>query len=210
MAETLELVCCEAVDALEVVDWAGVTLLLERRPRTFGSTDPRVDEVDRIQYETREGPCLDAMRTYREVQVEDTRTHRSPYGRFAAVASERGIGSVLSLPLLLAGDPVGALNLYAARPEVFDRSVAEAAGLFAAQAAIVVANACAYWDLESLKENMAEAMASRATIEQAKGIIMSTNRCGAERAFELLVLQSQHENVKVRDIAAELVERAQS
>jgi len=51
-------------------------------------------------------------------------------------------------------------------------------------------------------------MKSRAQIEQAKGIIMGAMGIDAEAAFEQLRMQSQHENVKLRDIAAEIVRRA--
>jgi AmiR/NasT family two-component response regulator len=69
----------------------------------------------------------------------------------------------------------------------------------------VLANAQAYWDARSLSENLAEAMESRAVIEQAKGIIMSTMRCDPDAAWEILRSQSQAQNIKVRDLANELV-----
>ena len=47
-------------------------------------------------------------------------------------------------------------------------------------------------------------MEHRAVIEQAKGVIMSSIGCGPEAAFAVLVAQSQAENRKVRDIAAEI------
>jgi AmiR/NasT family two-component response regulator len=61
-------------------------------------------------------------------------------------------------------------------------------------------------DLEREIDSLRTAMASRATIERAKGIIMSSMRVGPDRAFELLVQQSQHENRKLREVAADLVE----
>ena len=53
---------------------------------------------------------------------------------------------------------------------------------------------------------MAEAMRSRAVIEQAKGILMADERIDDEEAFERLVALSQHANVKVRDVARRLVD----
>ena len=52
------------------------------------------------------------------------------------------------------------------------------------------------------------ALAHRDVIAQAKGIIMATTRCTADRAFELLVRQSQHQNRKLLDIAGEITARA--
>jgi AmiR/NasT family two-component response regulator len=52
-----------------------------------------------------------------------------------------------------------------------------------------------------------KALESRDVIGQAKGIIMATMQCTADEAFVLLKRQSQAENVKVVDIAAELADR---
>jgi hypothetical protein len=56
--------------------------------------------------------------------------------------------------------------------------------------------------------NMQAALGSRDVIGQAKGIIMATMHCSAERAFGLLRAQSQAENRKIVDIAIEIAERA--
>lgn len=53
-----------------------------------------------------------------------------------------------------------------------------------------------------------ESRASRAVIEQAKGVLMATTGCSADEAFVLLRRQSQHQNRRVRDIAEQLVAEA--
>ncbi len=68
-------------------------------------------------------------------------------------------------------------------------------------------NAALYETASQLAEGLQKAMASRATIEQAKGILIGTAHCTPEAAFAVLVKQSQHENRKLRDVAAELVAR---
>jgi hypothetical protein len=55
--------------------------------------------------------------------------------------------------------------------------------------------------LEAEVEQMRAAMASRATIEQAKGILMLLTGCGDTVAFDLLAHISSHTHRKVRDIA---------
>jgi AmiR/NasT family two-component response regulator len=52
-------------------------------------------------------------------------------------------------------------------------------------------------------------MESRATIEQAKGILIAQSHVSPDEAFQLLVRASQRENRKLREIAAEIVDRAQ-
>jgi hypothetical protein len=52
------------------------------------------------------------------------------------------------------------------------------------------------------------AMASRATIEQAKGILMLLTNCGDRVAFDLLAHLSSHTHRKVRDVAQTITESA--
>jgi len=122
-------------------------------------------------------------------------------------AAEHGIGSPLSLPLLAGGQALGALNFYAEAENAFGEDDQQQGQAFATQAAIVLANAQTYWDARALNEQLSEAMRSRATIEQAKGILMGQSQVNADSAFDLLRKASQRENRKLRDVARELVER---
>ncbi len=74
---------------------------------------------------------------------------------------------------------------------------------------MVLANAQAYWRANELSQQLERAMASRAEIEQAKGILIEQSGVTSDEAFELLKRVSQRENRKLREIAAELVKRAQ-
>jgi ANTAR domain len=78
----------------------------------------------------------------------------------------------------------------AERDHAFGPADQETGAIFASQAAIVLANAQAYWDAHSLGERLGEAMKSRAVIEQAKGMLMAAQHCDEDRAFELLVRAS--------------------
>lgn len=56
-----------------------------------------------------------------------------------------------------------------------------------------------------MSAHLQAALASRAVIDQAVGIIMGQNRCTVDEAFEVLRAISQNRNVKLRDIAADMV-----
>ena len=116
--------------------------------------------------------------------------------------------STMSLPMITHDGTIGAMNLYAETRASLPTDDERIGLLFASQAAFLLANAQAYWDARTLSENLEQAMQSRATIEQAKGIIMSTMRCGADEAMQLLIRQSQDQNIKLRELAAELVRNA--
>jgi len=180
-----------------------VTLWREGRPYTVVSTDDVAREVDNAQYESSEGPCLDAGRNGTTFVVEDMCADvRWP--AFGAVATKHGIMSSLSLPLAVRGEPIGALNLYSRDRDGFAGAI-EVGRMFAWQAAVAIANAELYDVTRKLAEQLQEAMASRAVIEQAKGVLMADQGCGPKEAFELLRQASQRENVKLRDIAQRIV-----
>ena len=187
-------------------DMAGLTMLVEGHPRTGVFTDPEAVEIDEEQYRTGRGPCLEAFRPRRGVPH---RLHRRgpPWPEFAQIAVAHGIHSTLSLPVTARGESLGALNLYARTPSAFDDDSAARLEVFARQSAIVLVNAQAYWDARTLSENLDQAMRTRSTIEQAKGIIMAQGGRTPDEAFQLLVRASQRENRKLRDLADEIVDR---
>ena len=67
-------------------------------------------------------------------------------------------------------------------------------------------------ELESLRLEVTQlryALTSRATIEQAKGIVMAERHCTPQEAFDVLVRLSQDSNVPLRDVARALVYQQQ-
>jgi GAF domain-containing protein len=207
LGDTLTRVAGLACLSIGPADMAGITMLVEGRVRTAVFTDPESPELDSAQYDTGEGPCLDAFRHQRVYRIDSTEKDRN-WPAFSALAARHGIVSTLSLPLIARHEGVGALNLYA-RSDPFSTADEELGAIFATQAAIVLANAQAYWDARHLSEQLGQAMQFRAVIEQAKGVLMATGGRNADEAFQLLVRASQRENRKLRDIATDLVERAQ-
>jgi GAF domain-containing protein len=207
LGDTLARVAELAVASIGPADMAGITMLVEGRVRTAVFTDTESPDLDSAQYETGEGPCLDAFRHQKVYRIDST-VDETRWPAFSALAASHGIVSTLSLPLVARHEGVGALNLYA-RDGLFSSEDEELGGVYATQAGIVLANSQAYWDARHLSEQLGQAMQFRAVIEQAKGVLMATGGRNADEAFQLLVRASQRENRKLRDVAAEVVERAQ-
>jgi GAF domain-containing protein len=207
LEETLARVADLTVEAVPPADMVGLTMPVEGRQRTAVFTDRESPEVDQAQYDSGEGPCLDALRdgtVYAIGSMEDD----GPWPAFRRACLDRGIRSTLSLPLVVDHGTVGAMNLYSHLDHSFGLDDRDAAMQFAAQAAIVLANAQAYWDAHQLSSRLGKAMKSRAMIEQAKGVLMGAQGCGPDEAFDLLTRASQRENVKLRDIARRIVDNA--
>jgi GAF domain-containing protein len=204
LGETLHEVAQLTTQAVPAADHVGITLLVDGKLKTSVFTHPEVPEIDLAQYRTGEGPCIDAYRTGAEQMIEST-LEPGKWQAFRDSAARHGVLSTFSLPVVVNGAPIGAVNMYADIENAFDENNRHVAELFATQAGFVLANAQAYWDARDLSENLEQAMRSRAVIEQAKGIIMSTMRCDADEAMAVLKNQSQTQNIKLRDIAAEIV-----
>lgn len=193
---------CEVAPA----DMAGITMLVEGRPRTGVFTDPDAPDIDTAQYDNNAGPCLTAFRTTEPQRIDSTETDPR-WPDFAAKAASYGIGSVLSIPIAARAEGLGALNLYSRKQAAFNDEILERTQIFADQAAVVLANVQVYWDARQLSENLRQAMESRTTIDQAIGILMANGSGSAQESFNLLVRASQRENRKLREIATEIVDR---
>jgi GAF domain-containing protein len=183
-----------------------VTVRGEHDPFTVASSDEFANEVDEVQYDQGEGPCLEASRTGRVIYVPDMRDDgRWPRYRLHAVAA--GVRSSLSLPLTIADATIGALNLYCTEPDAFDDRLRQGLAVFAAQAAAALTMVLRQARQDKVTAQLEQALESRATIDQAMGIVMAQQRCSADEAFALLRAHSQNTNRKLRDVAAEIIER---
>lgn len=204
LTSTLTRVATLAVRAIPGAQGAGLTLLEQDRPQTVIATDTFVHQVDEVQYGLGEGPCISA--------VAEGRTFTSGnlggepmWPRFGPRVGRLGVHSALSLPLLLNKAPIGALNVYARPREHFGAEAVRMGEAFAAPAAVSVANARALAQAERLVQQLSAALSSRADIDQALGIVMSRTGGTAEQAFTQLRRQSQARQVKLVDLARELV-----
>ena len=184
---------------------ASVTLIEGDRANTVGSTNDVALLLDDTQYSHHDGPCLTAAREHRHIRIEDM-SAETRWPAFLDRAGEHGIRSSLSVPLTLARPGTyGGFNVYGAVVEGFSDEDEQLCRAFAAQASIVVANVQAYWSAMDLSRNLTKAMESRAVIEQAKGVLMSTHGIDADEAFDLLRQHSQTTNRKLREVAVDVL-----
>lgn len=208
LSDTLDEIIRRALDTLPAAKFIAMIVAMNGTPHTPVATDRLAVELDEVQYAADRGPCLDSFRDGELYIIDDTRTDQR-WPEFCRAAAERGVLSTMSLPLAAANVHLGAMNVYAMAPGSFGEAESSAGSVFATQASILLANAQAYHDAQTLSENLNEAMKSRAVIEQAKGIIIGATRCTPDEAFDQLRKQSQDMNTKLRDVAAEIVKNAQ-
>jgi GAF domain-containing protein len=184
----------------------GITIRRLGQPLTVASSDQRAEQVDEAQYCAGTGPCLDALTSGAIIDVPDL-TVDTRWADFRRHALAQGIRSSVSLPLSIDGSTVGALNLYGFRPHAFDQAARQHAETFATQAATALALALRSIVQAEDTAQLEQALTSRTVIDQALGILMAQQRCTAEDAFALLRAHSQNNNLKLRDLAADLITR---
>ena len=187
------------------VEDASVTLIADERAHTAASTGRLALDLDEEQYRRGHGPCLEAAVGEEIREITDAR-RETRWPDYARVAVERGSLSSLSVPLPVREGLHGGLNLYAVGAGGFDDDARHVSRAFASYAAVAVHNMHLYASTREQAEHLDTAMKTRAVIEQAKGILMSQRRCGAEEAFALLAGASQRSNRKLRHIAQGIVD----
>lgn len=199
LAETLQAITDAATHSVPGFDQVGIsTLRKDGTAETQAATGELVGELDRIQYTLSEGPCVDSLRD-NDVVMAPRLGDDPRWPRFAKEAVSLGVQSQMAIKLYLDGEgTIGGLNLYSTTSEDIDPEAEPAAELFAAHAAIALGNA-------KNRQQLNEALDSRRLIGQALGILMERYQMTEDRAFAFLVRASSHGNVKLRDVAEELV-----
>lgn len=182
----------------------GITLSRDGRPITVASSDERASRLDEIQYGHGDGPCLHSMRSGEVVEMADVVSDER-WNEYRVSAMADGAMSSLSMPLTNQSTK-GAMNLYSTEPHHFGDRERALAQQLSEEASRAVGLAVRLAEHTELNANLQAALASRSVIDQAIGIVMSQNRCGADEGFDILRAASNHRNVKLRIIAAGLVD----
>lgn len=195
-----------AVKAIPACDSVGVSVAKPEGVTTIAASGELADRLDGLQYATDEGPCLEAIRTGQPVRADDVQ-REGRWPQFAPKAAGEGLRAVLSLPLVTREVVLGALNLYS-RTAPFDPTQERLANLFAVQAAVGLTNMETYQHTKAMVNQLTQALQSRDVIGQAKGVLMARNRCTADEAFDILRRASQRLNMKLRDVAEQIVRSA--
>ena len=209
--ETLHRIVDLSVDTIDGCSGAGISFVQGDEIVTPVWTEPRVLEVDTMQYTTGQGPCLDAIAKGESFYAEDLLTDPR-WPNFGRMASEAGLRSLLSF-CLFGEATLGALNLYAQLPRAFGATDRAKGLIFATHAGVALAAA---GDLEDATqalaveikklENLHGALASRQVIGRAEGILMQRELITGDQAFELLRRASQQLNTKLREVAQYVVD----
>jgi GAF domain-containing protein len=199
----------EAVTSLAIVtrmralvpeaDQVSLTIRTPRGHKTLASSDAVAQEADALQYALGEGPCVEIADTGGWLRSGDVSSD-SRYPAWGPRAAGLGVGSLLAVAVTDRDEPMGALNLYSGTTGAFaDRDVVDLALVYAVHATTALSSARRASTLQT-------AVSSRHVIGMAQGIAMERYGIDQHQSFELLRRLSSTTNVKLRDVATQIVE----
>lgn len=177
---------------------ASVTLVrADGGAETTATSDALVEQADDLQYAFDEGPCLRAAEEGGAYLILNTRTD-ARWPRWGPAVADLGLHSVLSIHLFTDHRVLGALNLYYESRDDYSDDEVEVAKVVAAHASVALAKVRSERDLW-------RAIDSRHLIGQAQGMLMERFKLSPERSFSVLRRYSQEHNIKLHEVAGELV-----
>ncbi len=186
-------------------DGAGI-MLGGRDGLGFAAATPDdVVTIEVLQERIQSGACYEAYATEQLVAVDDL-TDTDDWPEYRSRALSLGFHAVLGIPMFASGQTIGVLNIYRRAAGAWREEDIETAQIITAMGAGYVLHANQLRAQHELSEHLQAALESRDLIGQAKGLLMSAHGISAEEAFAMLRSMSQHANVKLRDVAARIIE----
>lgn len=180
-------------------DHVGVSLVERDTITTPVASDEQLRRLDEEHYALGEGPCYEAIREHATIVVDDLASDPRWPGWGRAMEQALGIRSSLSFRLFTRPDRTwGALNVYSHTPGAFTDDDVANGHVIAAMSAVVLARSIN-------DEQLAAAVETRTVIGQAVGIVMERYGLDESTAFGVLRRLSSHSNVKLRDVAGQVV-----
>jgi GAF domain-containing protein len=201
----LALITSLARDTLMGSLGSGVTLLrADGRAATSASTDPLIDDLDRLQYGLGEGPCLTAWAGSTVIKANDLTTEeRWPFWSPQAVA--HGVRSVLSAPMEAGDYSWGAIKVYARTADAYDERAEEILRRLADQAAIFVSNVHTARSAGRIGDDLKETLRTRDVIATATGIVMARRGLDSKSALRQLASLARAARMPLRELAEQIV-----
>src|SRR4051795_3812653 len=183
---------------------AGVTIVDEQGRRSKAASNEIVERADDLQYQLDEGPCLTAWRTGQLVRMDDTGTD-TRFPRWSTEVVRLGVRSVLSVPLVVDDETLGAIKVYSGQPANYDQHDERVMRLFARQAAILLANTQSLQEARRLSRQLTEALGSRDAIVRATGVLLARGAADEYAAFTELSDAARRSGLTVQAVARELL-----
>lgn len=205
--QALDRLACFTARAVPRAVRCSVTLVGDGSARTVASSEPALEVLDEIQYETGDGPCLQATRTRTLITCQDlSRDDRWP--QLSARATALGVRGVASVPLDVRRNAVGALNIFLPDPDAIGPHLLITGMAVAGQSELLLDEVLRRSAQAEMTAELQTSLRAGATIDHAIGVIVAQRGCGIQEAYEVLHETAQRLNLRPHVIAERLVETA--
>jgi len=206
--DVVELLTLLADRCVHVLDIEAAGLMLAApggELRVMASSSEAMRVLELIEVQSQEGPCLDCYRSGQPVVNQDLAASGDRWPRFTSEALAAGFHSVHALPMRLRGTVIGALNLFHVEPGEMRQADVDAAQALADVATIAILAHRAAREAHVVNEHLNHALNSRIVIEQAKGMVAEREGLNMEQAFSRLRTHARNHNLRLADIAQEVI-----
>ena len=170
---------------------------------TVGASDTLARQIDELERRASDGPCIDAIEE-ETPQIDPDLTTPSLWPTLAKIlVEETPVRGAMGFRLLIDKRKGAALNLFSDTANMFDSESAGRAAVLAAFASVAINAVAKGEDAASLRRGLL----SNREIGKAVGMLMLLHEMTEEQAFDLLRRHSQALNIKLADVAREVIEK---
>ncbi|MER7332651.1 MULTISPECIES: GAF and ANTAR domain-containing protein [unclassified Micromonospora] len=192
-----------ARDAVDGVSWCGFTALRAGEPAGVAASDARLAGLDDLRHGP-DSPAMDAIRR-REMILSEHLGREPRWPAWTPHARELGVHGVISAPVDVDEQVIGAINLYAGAADLLTPGhqltamlLAEHAGLLLAAVRDRARQAARAGELDS-------SLLGDGVVGQAIGVIMTQRGCPADEALDVLRSAASSLDIPLREVADRLV-----
>ncbi|MGC5020033.1 ANTAR domain-containing protein [Micromonospora sp. DT47] len=192
-----------ARDAVPEVTWCGFTALRAGEPAGVAASDPGLAELDDLRHGP-DSPAMCAIRR-REMTIAEDLDTDDRWPGWTVRARGLGVRGVISAPVDVDEQVIGAINLYAGaagalatRHQLTAMLLAEHAGLLLAAVRDRARQAAQAGELDG-------SLLGEGVVGQAVGVIMTQRGCPAPEALDVLRSAASSLDIPLREVAERLV-----
>lgn len=199
--EVYRAICASAPRLVDGCDHASLILRRNDRFVTAAVNDDVAMQVDDFERANRQGPCLDAIMD-ETPQLASDLASSSPWPRLARqVLQSTPVRGAAGFRIIIEKNKVGALNLFADRPGALTMTSMNQGIILSSFASVALAAV----GRQEAADTLVQGLDSNREIGKAVGLMMAFHKVSDAAAFEILRQASQDMNLKISEVASQLV-----
>lgn len=202
----LQAICDAAVVLVDGCDHASIMVRRNGKFMTAAASDDVARQIDVMERRLSDGPCLDAI-TEESAVLDPELADGSTWTQLATwILDNTDVRGIAGFRLISDGVKAGALNVFSDTPWALTQESVNQATVLTSFASVAIRAA---EDHESAL-HLREGLVSNREIGKAVGLLMAFHKISDTDAFELLKSASQQMNIKLAEVAREVLEHHNS